>query len=97
MSPDCSFEFLDIQTFASRMKISRSTVYGWMQQGVLVEGLDYMHRGRILRFAWSQKLILRLMEGAARAAEEVSSAPKTTEMGQPNRRGGQINWDYGQE
>ena len=89
-----NFEMLDLRAFAERMKISRSTVYAWMKQGVLVEGTDYMHRGRILRFTWSHELVQRLMASSRKETQESPTQPERTYSSHPARPGGQINWDY---
>lgn len=45
-------ELLTVDEFAERLKVSRTTVFGWLKNGDLRDGADYFRRGRILRFPW---------------------------------------------
>jgi len=41
-----------VEQFAQRFQVSRTTVFGWLKNGDLVEGFHYLRIGRILRFHW---------------------------------------------
>ncbi len=45
-------EVLTVEEYADRLKVSRTTVFAWLKNGELREGVDYLRRGRILRFRW---------------------------------------------
>lgn len=45
-------ELLTVDQFAQRLQVSRTTVFSWLKNGELREGLHYFHLGRILRFCW---------------------------------------------
>lgn len=45
-----SFDLLTVDEFAERLKVSRTTVFGWLKSGILAEGVHYLRLGRILRF-----------------------------------------------
>ncbi len=45
-------EVLTVEEYADRLKVSRTTVFPWLKNGELREGVDYLRRGRILRFRW---------------------------------------------
>lgn len=55
-------EFLTVEEFAERMKISRSTAYSWIAANILASGTDVMRVGGILRVVWSENLVGRLLE-----------------------------------
>ena len=52
--PNDTDEILTVEAFAQRMKVGRSTAYGWIQAGKLVEGVHYFRTpgGRIRVSAW---------------------------------------------
>jgi hypothetical protein len=41
-----------VDQFAQRLQVSRTTVFFWLKNGDLREGVHYFHLGRILRFCW---------------------------------------------
>lgn len=45
-------ELLTVEQFAQRFQVSRTTVFGWLKNGNLQEGIHYFRLGRILRFRW---------------------------------------------
>ena len=45
-------EILTVEQYAARLQVSRTTVFGWLKNGDLREGVDYFRRGRIVRFSW---------------------------------------------
>ena len=49
-------EILTVEQFAERMQVSRTTVFGWIKNGSLREGVHYFRLGRILRFCWQEGL-----------------------------------------
>lgn len=45
-------ELLIVEQFAERFQVSRTTVFSWLKNGDLREGIHYVRLGRILRFRW---------------------------------------------
>jgi len=45
-------ELLTVEQFAQRFQVSRTTVFAWLKNGNLQEGIHYVRLGRILRFRW---------------------------------------------
>jgi hypothetical protein len=56
-------ELLTVEQFAERMQVSRTTVFGWLKNGVLLEGAHYFRVGRILRLCWREGLFLNSQRG----------------------------------
>lgn len=55
-----SFEILRIDEFAKRLKVGKSTVYDWKNNGTLVPGRHYIKKGKIVRYIWAMDLLLEL-------------------------------------
>lgn len=53
-SPSLPVEFLTVEEFAHRMKVSRTTVFSWLKNGELQKGFHYLRLGRIIRFRWHE-------------------------------------------
>jgi hypothetical protein len=53
---------LTIDSFAQRLGISRSTVYSWLTDGILIVGVHYIHINRVVRIFWNEALVLHLMQ-----------------------------------
>jgi len=45
-------DFLTLEQFADRLKVSRTTVFCWLKKGELRENIHYLRLGRIIRFRW---------------------------------------------
>jgi len=52
MNSHSESELLTVEQFAQRLRVSRTTVFGWLKNGDLKEGVHYLRLGRILRFRW---------------------------------------------
>jgi len=53
-------EILTVEQFALRLTMSRTTLFEWLNTGVLVQGKHYFKVGRILRFVWDETLLLTI-------------------------------------
>ncbi len=51
-------EFLTVEQFADRLQVSRTTVFGWLKSGHLVQGTHFFKIGRVLRFVWDAALFM---------------------------------------
>lgn len=92
-TPLSSCEFLTVEQLAQRLHISRATVFGWMQRGIIVQGRHYFKRGHVLRFLWSEDFIRQLLADStedARKRSTVKPDVKPLKHKKPNP----INWDY---
>ena len=93
MSSDHDCELLTVEQFASRLQISRATVFVFMQRGVLVAGRHFIRLGRVVRFPWSAELVAELMKTTV---EQHAPTPRQQRSIRPRRsnKGSPVNWDY---
>lgn len=95
MSPD-SMEILTPEEFIQRMKIGRTTFFGWKKAGKLKAGRDFIQEGRVIRIPWCAELLERLLEGSS--GPETKAASKRSRQEQKTVRPPQhktaINFDY---
>jgi hypothetical protein len=68
-------ELLTVEQFADRMQVSRTTVFGWLKNGVLQENVHYFRVGRILRLCWREGLFFN---SQPRPVSEDESPPPLT-------------------
>lgn len=87
-----TFDILTAEEFAARLKIGRSTLFDWISKGVLTSGRHYFKQGRILRFVWSDEVILSLLTASSQVAADQSARP-VAKRGRKAAKPG-INWDY---
>jgi hypothetical protein len=88
---DCGF--LTVEQFAARLHVSRATVFGWMQRGVLQAGRHYVKFGRVLRFPWSPALVAELLHASSEQAVSPERVRPTPRQRRPVK-GSPVNWDY---
>ena len=88
-----SCELLTVEQLAQRLHISRATVFLWMQRGIIVKGRHYFKRGHVLRFIWSEDLILQLLTDTT---EDAGKRPTIKPDVKPLQhiKSNPINWDY---
>ena len=82
---------LTVQEFADRGRFGVSTIYEWIRDGRLVEGIHYVKRGRCLRFPFPACLTEPLAEAHTAASSNDASPPQ----GQRRAIGSGANLDYG--
>lgn len=94
-------EILTVEQFAGRLQVSRTTVFGWLKNGELQEGIHYFRLGRILRFRWLDGLFFRSPAMPETCAEATLLPPlretPPTRRKRPQREKGTtpiINLDY---
>lgn len=80
-------EILTVDEFALRMRLSRATVFVWMQKGILERGRHYLKQGRVLRFLWNEETIQALAETSPEPQKRISTVAKPV-------KAGPINWEY---
>ncbi|RNC67302.1 MAG: hypothetical protein ED859_15250 [Desulfuromonadales bacterium] len=87
-------EMIDLATFAERMGIAESTAWKWIRNGKLKPGRHFIKLDRIIRFAWGQELINRLMEDC-QEIDENDPSQEGSKRRHPVRNGqGAINITY---
>lgn len=52
MNSHSESELLTVEQFAERLQVSRTTVFNWLKNGKLREGVHYFRIDRTLRFRW---------------------------------------------
>lgn len=83
-------EILTAEEFAARLKIGRSTLFDWLNKGILVSGKHYLKVGRILRFVWSDDVVTLLNESVAVTTSRQPASKRDNRVAAKNT----INWDY---
>jgi hypothetical protein len=79
-------EYLTIQQFADRLRVSRSTAYGWIAMGKLIAGEHVLHIGGVIRITWGNDLMSHLLELSRNEREPAERPPlKRTGKGGRNR------------
>ena len=90
-----SFEILLMDEYAGRLKVGRSTIYNWKNDGTLVAGRHYIQKGKILRFIWAIDLILELHDQQDSATESNEKIlPEETHSSEIRSKKVGINLDY---
>ena len=56
------FEMLQIGEYTKRLKVGRTTIFKWKQDGILIPGHHFIKRGKIVRYIWTRDLIMELHE-----------------------------------
>ena len=82
-----STEILTVDEFALRLRLSRATVFIWMQKGILERGKHYLKQGRVLRFLWNEETILGIAATSTEPHRPVNRVAKQV-------KSGPINWEY---
>lgn len=86
-------DLLTVEEYAEKLKVSRTTVFGWLKNGLLEEGKHYFRLGRIIRFVWDTGLLLK-QKKQTKATRDLKSLRPTNEKTRriPSQAG--INLDY---
>lgn len=86
-------ELLTVDQFAQLLKVSRTTVFSWLNTGVLLEGIHYIRFGRVLRFRWVTDLFFKgkSQKRIKHKTKKQSTAPEQTKASSISI----INLDYG--
>jgi excisionase family DNA binding protein len=68
-------ELLTVDQFAQRLQVSRTTVFEWLKNGELREGIHYFRIGRVLRFRWQEGLFFNNQQPKRKARNEAADSP----------------------
>jgi len=72
MNQNDSSELLTVEQFAELLQVSRTTVFYWLKNGELTEGVHFFRLGRIIRFRYDDNLFFtgkRASKPTAKAKE----------------------------
>lgn len=86
-------ELLTVEQFAELLNVSRTTVFAWLNSGILQEGVHYIRLGRILRFRWSLDTFF-CNKTTTRAKQKVKKRP-TAPGRSAQSSSAAVNLDYG--
>ncbi len=79
MNDDMQGEYHSPEGYMARLGIARTTLYKWMGDGTLEEGVDFVRKGRIIRFAWPPLFLadmtLRRKQALEQAAGHTDQQP----------------------
>jgi len=95
--------YLKLAEFAARAQIGESTMFQWIKEDRLREGIHYVRLDRALRFPFPQCLEAPLEEAWARRQKRAAPAPPSprhalrTQRRGPHSRGLGVNLDWGLE
>ena len=64
-----TFELLNIDEYAKRLSIGRTTIFKWKQDGTLVPGRHFIQKGKIVRYIWSLDVIREIHENIEQKSE----------------------------
>lgn len=86
-------EILTPEEFAARLRIGRSTLFYWLQKGLLRPGRLFLKQGRTLRFFWTDEtpeLVAELLASSQEASATISARKRQKQT----ESGSIINWKY---
>jgi predicted DNA-binding transcriptional regulator AlpA len=95
--------YLKLAEFAARAQLGESTVFQWIKEDRLREGIHYVRLGRALRFPFPQCLEAPLEEARARRQSRDAVTPPSprhafrTQRSGPRPRSTGVNLDWGLE
>jgi excisionase family DNA binding protein len=68
-------ELLTVEQFAEYLQVSRTTVFYWLKNGDLREGVHYFRIGRVLRFRWQEGLFFNNQQPKRKAKTKAADSP----------------------
>jgi hypothetical protein len=83
MKSSDALELLTIDEYAERIKIGRTTVFKWKQDGTLVPGRHYIKKGKILRFIWTRDVIEEIHQESEQTVKHPKKGVKTPKKMSP--------------
>ncbi|MCP4718197.1 MAG: helix-turn-helix domain-containing protein [Desulfobacteraceae bacterium] len=86
------FEVLTLEEFMERMKIGKTTVHKWKKEGQLKAGKHYIKNGKVVRFIWTQEVVLDLHDRNIMKVGPEKPAKKQKVPGRKRKIG--VNLDY---
>lgn len=86
-------DLLTVEEFADKLKVSRSTVFGWLKSDQLQEGKHYFRIGKIIRFVWDAGLFLGRKKSKGEGSKKQVRPTEKTTHSTPSQPG--INLNYG--
>lgn len=90
-----TFELLNIDEYAKRLGVGRTTIFKWKQDGTLVPGRHYIQKGKIIRCFWARDIIAEIHQKSERDTEHPKRQVKGRIEERPKAKNNSIiNFDY---
>jgi len=91
-----SNEIINLEEFAKRMSVARTTVFDWIKKGKLLPGRHFFKIGRVIRFEWGPDLLKKLYEDSDAPAITTHTVkpPPTRSSRAESKRKAAIDLDY---
>jgi len=93
MDLDNFFGFLVVDEFAKRMAVSRTTVFKWIDEDVVVQGEHFFKIGRTLRFLWTKETIVSLVKRNTPVEQDFAPPIVPRGLQKQSHQGSRINLD----
>lgn len=87
------FEFLEVDEFAKKMRVGRTTVFKWKKEKVFVRGEHFIKRGRKLLFLWSKETALSIVKRVAQIEQGLVPETVSRSFKKDSYQGSRINLD----
>jgi len=92
-------ELLTVEQFAIKMLVSRTTVFFWLKNNDLREGVHYFRIGRVLRFRWHEGLFFNNKKPRQQTKAKATETPTQKDRSRDTRRlhapcSPSVNLDY---
>ena len=95
MKSSDAFELLNIDEYAKRFMISRTTIFKWKQDGTLLPGRHYIQKGKIVRYIWARDVIEDIHQKTERDTEQSENQVRVPIKEGPRARNSSfINFEY---
>jgi hypothetical protein len=90
-----NIELLSVGEYAKRFCVSRTTIFEWKKNGILIPGRHYIKICRTLRFVWCPEVISELHESNSRNTENKNKHTIKLEMSKKaSNKKSAINMEY---
>jgi excisionase family DNA binding protein len=84
-----AMEIINIEEFAKRLQVSRTTVFDWIKKGKLLPGRHFMKVGRVIRFEWGPDLVKKLHEDSdvpSKVSQDIEPQPTRSSRASARRK-----------
>ena len=88
-----AFELINIEEYANRLKVGRTTIFKWKQEGALIPGRHFFKKGKIVRYIWARDLIMEIHEKTKNIPQTIKQDPIGSKTKSPNKQS-TLNFEY---
>jgi hypothetical protein len=78
-----NIELLPVKEYAERFCVSRTTIFEWKKNGILIPGRHFIKIGRTLRFVWELNIIQELHESDFKKTVQDKEQPVDSVISKP--------------